>query len=271
MSQEITQIYDPSIQDTPDQLMIRRHYNVVVTTAAEDDEDDVVAYVKDETSSTLSMSGTTYYRRDVSADRIGHMVWDVLVTYTASQSQTVWTFDTTGGTSHIVSPTGSSLPMTYLAPGYSSSPDPHGLIGNDGRSVRGVDIVTPTLNIQTHAKVPEENVPSDYIATLAELTGTVNNSTFMGYELGELLFKGARGGFDAAREWFEIDYYFGVRFNRYNFYVGDVLIDFKAGWDVLDVQTETNVSDNRLVQRIICVNVWQVYDRSDFTRLDLIL
>jgi hypothetical protein len=114
-------------------------------------------------------------------------------------------FDTGGGTQHITQ----ALQISNVpdADGFdqfekkfpSSAPGQAGAINADSNSVQGVDIVVPALQWTESYDVPSTYISTDYIKSLAKLTGTVNNAPFRGFPAGEVLFVGATG----AQDWDE--------------------------------------------------------------------
>jgi hypothetical protein len=141
-----------------------------------------------------------------SLDYLGDEAWQLTVNYAGAGAdgdeenplRRSRSFDTSGGTQHITQAIGSPAERRY-AEGDDTAPNQFGAIGVDGNSVQGVDIVTPALQWTENYDVPAAYISTDYIKSLANLTGTVNNAPFRGFPAGEVLFTGASG----SQEWDE--------------------------------------------------------------------
>lgn len=63
---------------------------------------------------------------------------------------------------------------------------------NNGKTeIKPIDIVVPSLEFTIDRSFPPNTISDDYISTLYSTTGKVNDSTFRGFQAGELLFTGA--------------------------------------------------------------------------------
>jgi Txe/YoeB family toxin of Txe-Axe toxin-antitoxin module len=177
-------------------------------------------------------------------------------------------FDTGGGSRHIMQ----SLKTTNKYP--SSSPDFGGAIGVDNEgNVNGVDVTIPTMNFtETHYMRPSK-VSTRYKQTIADLTGSVNNSKFKGYDAGEVLFLGASGSRRGKRsdDYWEITFKFAVSVNVKNMKVGDLTVSKKDGWDYLWVRYHNDVSDDQknLIKKPVGAYVEQVYEAKNFGALGI--
>jgi hypothetical protein len=102
-----------------------------------------------------------------------------------------WSFDTTGGTSHIT--TSLETRQAEEGSGFGSPPDTKLVIGaSKNGEPSGCDIVVPKFEFQK--TVLMEFVTPNYLRTLVDLTGKTNNATFLGVFLqGEVLYLGASG------------------------------------------------------------------------------
>lgn len=65
-------------------------------------------------------------------------------------------------------------------------------VATDGE-VAGVEMITPQLRLQLTKKQPNAHIDLDFLLVLRDLTGTVNDGDFLGFEKGELLFQGCSG------------------------------------------------------------------------------
>ena len=177
-------------------------------------------------------------------------------------------FDTGGGSKHI----NQSLATVSVTP--SGAPDYGGAIGVDGDgNVNGIDITMPVMNFSETHYFRASKVSTAYKKRLAELTGTVNDGKFKGYDPGEVLFLGASGtrqGKHSDDDW-EITFRFAVSPNRKNLKVGDLIVKEKLGWDYLWVRYADDISKDRksLVKKPEAAYVERVYQAADFGGLGI--
>jgi len=217
-------------------------------------------------------AGSGLIRRSVEiSERLANDAWKVIVRYDAPQPyedttpQSVFSFDSTGGTQHITQ----SL-QTVAQYGPAASTLLGGAIGYDGENVAGVDITVPVWNWQeTHYLTDAQlNTPAYYA-----LTGLVNSDNFGGYQPGEVLFLGASGqkrGENSSSKW-EVTFKFAASPNQTNISVGTISGISKNGWEYLWVQYGEDV-DNTAKVRIkkpIAVYIEQVYDDAPFSILGI--
>ena len=183
---------------------------------------------------------------------------------------TVFTFDTTGGTQHI---TQSRQTMQRRpAPG-TTAPDFGGAIGVTADGVEGVDITVPVFQFsETHYFTNGQVTPS-YKGTLFTLTGKVNSGAFKGFQAGEVLFLGASGsrrGTDPDDDW-EITFRFAASPNETGLSVGSITGINKKGWEYLWVRYADDEDANAkvLVKKPIAAYVERVYENGDFSGLGI--
>jgi hypothetical protein len=209
-------------------------------------------------------------------------------------------FDTGGGTQHITQayPIQDSYNIglldfpvengekRYPRTGSNAAPTQKGAIGVDGNSVQGVDIVVPALQWTETYDVPAIYVSTNYIKSIASLTGTVNDAPFRGFPAGEVLFIGATG----SQEWNEakgdgpwnLSFKFvqspnaGPNTSGQNptdtlpqISIGDITGISKKGHEYLWVRYEDNVESNALIKRPRFVYVNSVYRQENFGRLGI--
>ncbi len=176
-----------------------------------------------------------------------------------------WSFDTTGGTSHV---TQSIATIGNYGPGGRPAPDYRGAIGVSSDSVEGVDVVTPNLSFTISRNFPAI-VPSQFLVMLAKFTGKVNATPFYGFAPGEVLFNGAGGSQSGIEPW-NIQYKFTVSPNAENLTIGNIVVPFKRGWDYLWVryadQMDTD-STSKVIKQPISAHLVQVYHYVSFTGL----
>jgi len=188
-------------------------------------------------------------------------------------------FDTGGGTQHITQAIGTPEERRYPASGPNAAPDQTGAIGVDGNSVQGVDIVVPALQWTESYDVPSAYISSAYIRSLAELTGTVNNSTFRGFAADEVLFVGASGAQDWDEEKGDGPWNLSFKFVQSpNAGAGSTLPPLtigsisgiqKKGHEYLWVRYEDAVTGNALIKKPRAVYVNPVYRRASFAGLGI--
>lgn len=187
-------------------------------------------------------------------------------------------FDTSGQTSHMtqaiaVPPDTGERRYPPNAPSMSS------IIGVDGNSVQGVDVVIPAFQWTENYDVPAQYVTTPYIKALSRLTGTVNNAAFRTFPAGEVLFLGASG----SHEWdsekgdgpWSLTYKFlaspnaGQNQTLPAITVGSITGIEKKGHEYLWVRYEDDVTDNSLVKTPKHVYVNRVYREANFAGLGI--
>lgn len=184
--------------------------------------------------------------------------------------ESTFSFDTGGGTTHIVS----SL-ETVQAYGTGAMPaDNAGLIGATADGVEGADIITPVYQwSETHLLDPGM-VTLAYRGVLRALTGSVNADAFKGTAEAETLFLGATGQQRGTNPW-SITFKFASAPNRTDIKIGDGS-EFtgiaKKGWEYLWVRyqpTELTGDLKIMTQKPVAVYVEKVYRLGDFAALGI--
>jgi hypothetical protein len=188
-------------------------------------------------------------------------------------------FDTGGGTQHITQAIGTPEERRFPDTGNDAAPDQSGAIGVDGNSVQGVDIVVRALQWTETYDVPSVYVTTNYIKSLAELTGTVNNAAFRGFPADEVLFVGASGAQDWDEEKGDGPWNLSFKFVQSPnagagstlpaLTIGSISGIVKKGHEYLWVRYEDAVSSNALIKRPRAVYVNPVYRRKDFRGLGI--
>lgn len=179
-----------------------------------------------------------------------------------------WSFDTTGGTRHI---TTSKQTRQAEVGSTFSAPDTQRAIGaNKDGSVEGCDIVVPRFEFSTTRKLGALSL--NYIKTLIDLTGTLNQDLFLGVFAAEsMLFLGASGQYRDNDGW-SVVYRFAGAPNRSAINIGSSNpLDRIApkGHDYIWCTFETKVSNGFAVQTPAAAFVERVYDTADFNKLGL--
>jgi hypothetical protein len=216
---------------------------------------------------------------------LGDNAWQVTINYekTGAEPETSdplkrsRSFDTTGGTQHI---TQAESEVGYPS-GFGGANYQFMAIGVDANGVNGVDIVAPQLQWQESYEVPNAYVTSNYIKSLAMVTGTTNNASFRSFAAGEVLFVGCSG----SQEWddqkgrgpWSLSYRFiaspnaGAGQTLPAKSVGDITGIEKKGHEYLWVRYEESVAgaSNALLKKPKAVYVNKVYRESSFSLLGI--
>lgn len=221
---------------------------------------------------------------------LGDDAWQVQINYTKDGAdddaetdplRRSRSFDTSGGTQHITQAEGGTVTVTgstTVTQGTerrypSNAPSQDSAIGVDGSSVQGVDIVVPQLTWTETYDVPSTYVTSDYIKSVAALTGTVNNAAFRTFDAGEVLFLGASG----SHEWdadkgdgpWTLSFKFVASPNVTAKTIGTITDIEKKGHEYLWVRYEPAVDSNTLLQKPKYVYVNKVYRDGSFSGLGI--
>ncbi len=208
-------------------------------------------------------------RETISVQPVGEMLWEGIVRYAAvpQTDESVFTFDTGGGTQHI---TQSLQTVGAYAPPGKTPPDFRGAIGATHDSVEGVDITVPVYSFSETHYLNDAQVTSAYKGTLFNLTGRVNSEPFKGFAAGECLFLGASGSKRGGGDW-EINYRFAASPNKTDLVIGDVEGIAKKGFEYLWVRyaDAVDAAAQALVKRPIAVYVEQVYPAGDLNDLNI--
>lgn len=177
-------------------------------------------------------------------------------------------FDTSGGTQHIVS--GRNRTMVRIPAGKPAI-DPWFSIGWNGKTGQdaeyaGVDIVVPnTRKVVTQTIRKPTTI---YENTVIDLTGTVNGVKFLGREPGEVLFLGASWSDEGASA-VPATYNFAIRKNETRTVHGEVIS--KKGWQYLwDIVNTTKSSATSPVQvTALGIFLSDIYEETDFRLLGI--
>lgn len=217
-----------------------------------------------------------------SVSYLGDDAWQVTIDYVKEGAEDgteplkrARSFDTTGGTQHIVQAysvgSGDTLDFEKRFP--SSATNMSGAIGVDDNGVNGVDIVVPQMQWQESYDVPNSYVTDAYIRGVAERTGRVNAGTFRGFAAGEVLFVGCSG----SQEWddqkgrgpWSLTYRFVASPNVSGVTIGSISGISKKGHEYLWVKYETATDSSSVYKRPKAVYVNAVYKSTDFSALGI--
>lgn len=223
------------------------------------------AYAVTATAAVISTTNGTLYRGDIRTTQTAYDKFDVDVSY-SSRKQVVgewdWEFDTTGGTVTLFNSI--ETVGSYAATG--TAPDCKGAINVERDTVKGTEIVIPTMRFSINFKHPLGIITTSYAKFLHDLTGTVNSTQFDQWEAGEVLFLGARGrrGQDSETT---VNYSFAMSPNKTNLTIGAVTGVAKLGWHVASIRYKPNVvaggANNYGIREPEFVYVHRVYDTAD--------
>lgn len=177
-------------------------------------------------------------------------------------------FDCSSSSKHIVR----SLNQKKLYP----SPDPGGMIGWNGKTgsdadFAGVDVGTATMRETYTKQMRSADLTTAYRRTIANLTNTVNSTSFMGWEAGEVMFLGASFSGSLSGEFITVTFNFAIQQNERNVEVAEGLRVNKRGWEYIWTITETVSEGENKAPRVKIINaiVDQVYRYEDFGKLKL--
>jgi hypothetical protein len=198
---------------------------------------------------------------------LGGGVWEATARYAPPASETSFSFETGGGSQHIVQSIANIA--RYPAPG-GTAPDFRGAIGVTADSVEGVDIQVPIYTFSESHIIPNELVTQGYKLSLFQLTGKVNTAGFKGFARGEVLFLGASGSKRGFDDW-EISFRFAASQNATNLTIGGISGINKEGWHYLWIryEDEEDVSAKTLIKRPGAIFIEQVYHYADFSLMGI--
>lgn len=170
----------------------------------------------------------------------------------------------------VSAPTGrvyQSLATTaYIASG--TAPDFAGAIGvrPDGPP-EGAELPTPfsTFSLTKHWAVA--SITDAYQTTLHNLVGTVNSATFYGRAAGTCKLLGISGRQNGDK--FPITYEFGFRPNQGSQTINGITVTSVPGWEIMDILTETQTSQEKLVWPATVVYVHRVHVLDSWSGLAL--
>ncbi len=196
-------------------------------------------------------------------------LWEGIVNYglVPQTGESVFSFDTGGGTQHI---THSRATVARYAPYGQTAPDFKGAVGVTADSVEGVDITVPVYQFAETHYLADAVVTPAYKATLFGLTGCVNSDAFKGFAPGECLFLGAAGTKRGQGDW-ELTFRFAASPNVTNLTIGDITGINKKGWEYLWVRysDSEDTAAKVLVKRPVAVFIEQVYPTGNLNALGI--
>jgi hypothetical protein len=179
-----------------------------------------------------------------------------------------WSFDTTGGTQHIVVSKETREAINWG--GFGTAPDTKRVIGvSKTGEPAGCDVVVPKFEFQIVRRM--EFMTLNYLRDLVDLTGKVNDATFMTvFSAGEVLFLGASGAYRDGEGW-SVTFRFSAAPNKTGDGVAVNPVDRVSpfGHDFVWASYEDEVSNDHKVSVPVAAYVERVYDEGDFDDLAL--
>lgn len=148
------------------------------------------------------------------------------------------------------------------------------LINVTDNGVNGVDLVAPQAKFSFTASKSWSAVMGDYGKSLVALTGTINNATFKGYGIKEVLFLGASGSAPRANAPFTMTYEFAYSPKKTGIAIGSFTGITKDGWDYLwhfdkKATKTTGTGISYIAMEPVAVFVEQVYELTNFSTLGI--
>jgi hypothetical protein len=174
-------------------------------------------------------------------------------------------------------------------------PDFRGTIGVEADQVRGADIPKaslswaevwhfpawlltqkrPTLKKLSQPdgsgnRKPYEIPQLPLLEVMEKLANTTNLKPFRGFEKGEVLLGTPRSSqISDGQSMATVTFSFSVSRTKTDFYVGDILVDRKEGWDILDILYETAAESTQMMKKPRVVYTMKVIPPADFSELGI--
>ena len=234
--------------------------------------DDDLA-VKAAVASTSPLTYDGLVRRHVHAERIAEQLWLGTARYgrpdkvsePPATGESVFSFDTGGGTQHITQ----SLATVGSYP--ENAPDHQGAIGVTDDAVEGVDVTVPVYHFEETHYIPDSQVTEAYRGDLFWLTGRTNAASFRGLAAGECLFLGASGSKRGVGEDWEVTFRFAASPNKTDLSIGTITGIEKRGWEHLWIRYHEVEDDSAhaLTKRPVAVYVEKVYEEGNYGLLGI--
>lgn len=201
----------------------------------------------------------TLYRQDIQIEPGGNDLYYITTPYgpNPSEGELKIDFDTTGGTVSV-----KNSKETKGSYGSGTVPDLNTLIGVEGDQVHGTEVVIPALKLSVTVSHPLGIITLPQIKAIAEITGTINSSTFLSFAAGEVLFLGATGS-DGTNTPVSITYQFAMSKNASGLTIGAITDIAKRGWDYAWISYKDDVVSSHLVKLPEFVYVERVYEETD--------
>jgi hypothetical protein len=226
------------------------------------------------------------WRQNIEVTNVGHDIWDVDVTYgpygkkEQQSGDFKWGFDSTGGTKHITQGIRhvDGFFCDASMDGFDSNPYDGSINVNENNEVEGVDVIDKAFKWTENRQLELADFAWSYAQIIDQLTGTVNDAPFRGFEEGSVLFEGAQGQFSAKDPTvFDVTYHFNrsrpITDGGPGSTIGDSVHGIKniekKGWEYLWVHYITVNGTKELGKKAWTAYVEQVYDSGDFSLLGI--
>lgn len=253
-----------------------RKFDYMVT--GTNDENAAISAVEAIAPATYTVSTGILVPGDVDPRFLGHEAWMISVNYISKEKKDekeekppgegTFAWDTTGNTQHI---TISKETLDSTSTSLTEAPfDFARAIGVNGDSIDGVDVVVPGLQLQIDWTLEQASVTMDYVRTIRDLTGTVNNATWKGWAAGELLFLGSSGK-ESTNGSVSATFYFLASKNTDAVDLPPDMIDTlaKKGHEYLWLYFRAEDDAGSIIRTPAFAYIERVYDEADFTALGI--
>lgn len=224
--------------------------------------------------------GPFWTRRKLDVKPVGNRYYEVAATYSTILQPPSTETSGSGGTSPAPKPTPGSIAWDttgrteHITQAYDTTVTPEGgpelfdAINVSGDGVQGLDVVRPSLRYSETWIVPASlAVSGSFITAVYTLTGTVNNQAFRFFDIGEVLFMGARAQWQGGEPFVAVTFDFECRPNDDNVYVNGITGVEKEGWQYLWIMYEPKVEGSNLVRMPKFAYVQDVYQKKNWTNL----
>jgi len=201
----------------------------------------------------------------------GEAAWTFVASYdfTPEPGEFTISVDTSGATVNVQQ---AFAQVRFDAPG-ETGPDYGESINVDADgNPRGVEKIIPSLKINVRARIAERFVVNAlaYAKTIASYTGKVNGSSYLGFDEGELLFKGASG--DVVTENNPVlSFAFEASPNATGLTIGNISGISKEGWDFIwfDWAQKNDAAAGLKTTTARSAYVATIYEKTDFAGLQI--
>jgi hypothetical protein len=209
--------------------------------------------------------------KNTNVKHLGRGVHEATATFVQTAAEIVKTvrYRTTGQTARIIQGFGT----VYANALVGSPPNFNGLVGVTRDGVEGVDVPIPSFAFSIDYRF--SSISQAYLYLCHQLTGCVNNATFLGFAAGELLFTGIDGevgmtsGGAIVLSSSPISFNFEASPNQSGLQVGPFTIPFKYGWDYLWPRTVEEASNDAVIRTTTSVHIDRVLRWADLSMLGI--
>ncbi len=241
-----------------------------------DDEAEADAALKASLATYRGLWANSYRLIPHAYDADGFRIFQAVVTYgpipgglTSGDEGDAPSFTAEFSTESTTIQQGLAVVNTYTPSGITAV-NFNGAINVTSDGVQGVEIQIPVQQFSLTISILTSNFTTGYQASVARLCGSVNNHTWRGFAVKEVLFLGmsATGVFGERTT---LTYRFAVSPNVTGLSIGGITGIEKAGWDYLwcFYRDETDDTAKMLIKKPAQVTVNQVYPLGNFMALGL--